>query len=75
MDGYNTTSLKNSFHKACKVFLILLLQVVIYKLKIFVFKDFEFDVVVNISYRYNVNSLAPLLLTFVNLFTDIYYTI
>ena len=75
MDGYNAASLKNSFHKACKVFLVLLPQVIIYKLKVFIFKDFKFNVVVNISYRHKVNSLAPLLLAFVNLFADICHTV
>ena len=75
MDGYNAASLKNSFCKACKVFLILLLQVVIYKLKVFVFKDFKFNIVVNIGYRCNVNSLVLLLLTFINLFTDVCHTV
>ncbi len=75
MDGYNAVSLKNSFCKACKVFLILLPQVVVYKLKVFVFKDFKFDVVINVSYRRNVNSLALLLLTFINSFADVCYTV
>ena len=75
MDGYNAVSLKNSFCKACKVFFILLSQVVVYKLKVFIFKDFKFDVVVDVSYRCNVNSLAPLLLTFVDLFADVCYTV
>jgi len=74
MDGYNAASFKNSFHKACKVFFILLPQVVIYKLEVFIFKDFEFDIVIDVSYRRNVNSLAPLLLTFINLFANMYYT-
>ena len=75
MDGYNIISLKNSFRKACKVFLILLPQVVIYKLKVFIFKDFKFNVVINISYRHNINSLAPLLLTFIDLFADVCHTV
>ena len=75
MDRYNTASLKNSFYKACKVFLILLLQVIVYKLKVFVFKDFEFDVVVDIRYRYKVNSLPPLFLAFINLLADVCYTV
>ena len=75
MDGYNIVSLKNSFCNAYKVFLILLPQVIIYKLEVFIFKDFKFNIVINISYRYKVNSLALLLLTFINLFADVYYTI
>ena len=67
MDGYNAASLKSSFHKVCKVFLVLLPQVIIYKLEVFIFKDFEFNVVVDINYKCKVNSLTPLLLAFVNL--------
>ena len=40
-----------------------------------VFKDFEINVVVNTIYRYKVNSLTPLPLTFVNLLTYICYTV
>ena len=75
MDSNRVASLKNSFRKVRKVFLILFPQVVIYKLKISVFKDFEFNIVVDVSYRYKVNSLAPFLLTFVNLLTYICHTI
>ena len=75
MDGYNAASLKNSFCKVRKVFFILFPHVVIYKIVMFVFKDFKFNIVVNISYRYNINSLALLLLTFINLFTNICHTI
>ena len=75
MDRYNTTSLKNSFHKACKVFFVLLLYIVVYKFKIFVFKDFELDVVVNVRYGLKVDSLPPLFLTFINLLADVCYTV
>ena len=47
----------------------------IYKLKVFIFKDFEFNVVVNVSYRRKVNSLALLLLAFVDLLADVCYTV
>ena len=67
MNRYNAASLKSSFYKVCKVFLVLLPQVVVYKLKVFIFKDFKFDVVVDISYRCKVNSLTPLLLAFIDL--------
>jgi hypothetical protein len=40
-----------------------------------VFKDFEFNIVINIVYRYKVDSLALLLLTFTDLLTNIYYTV
>ena len=75
MDRYNTVSLKNSFYKVCKVFLILLLQVVVYKLKIFIFKNFKFNIVVNIRYRYKVDFLPPFFLAFINLLADICYTV
>ena len=75
MDRYNTVSLKSSLYKICKVFLVLFPQVVVYKLIVFVFKDFEFNIVINISCRRKVNSLTPLLLAFVNLLTDVCYII
>jgi len=75
MDSNRVISLKNSFRKVRKVFLILLLQVVIYKLKISIFKDFKFNIVVNVSYRHKVDSLALLLLTFINLLAYICYII
>ena len=75
MDSIRVTSLKNSFRKVRKVFLILLPQVVIYKLKISVFKDFELDVVVNVRYGREVDSLSPLLLTFVNLLANVCHTV
>ena len=40
-----------------------------------VFKDFKTDVIVNVIYRHNINSLSPLLLTFADLLTDICHTI
>ena len=39
-----------------------------------VFKDFEIDVVVNAVYRYKVDSLTPLPLTFVDLLAYICHT-
>ena len=75
MDRYNTISLKSSLCKICKVFLILFPQVVVYKLIVFVFKDFKFNIVINVIYRRKIDSLALLLLTFTNLLTNICYTI
>ena len=75
MDRYNAVSLKSSFRKVCKVFLILLLQVVVYKLIMSVFKDFKLDVVVDVACRRKVNSLTPLLLAFVNLLTYVCHAI
>ena len=75
MDRYNTVSLKSSLRKICKVFLILFLQVIVYKLIVFIFKDFKFNIVVNFSYRHKVNSLALLLLTIINLLTNICHII
>jgi hypothetical protein len=51
----------------------LLLQVVIFKLKVFILKSFKLNIVVNIAYRFKVNSLALLLLTLVNLLTYVRY--
>ena len=75
MDRYNTASLKSSLCKICKVFLILFLQVVVYKLVVFVFKDFKFNIVVDFSYRRKVNSLTLLLLTFINLLANVCHII
>ena len=72
---YNTVSLKGGLYKICKVQLVLFLQVVVYKLVVFIFKDFKFDIVINIGYRHNVNSLTLLLLAFVDLLTYIRYTV
>ena len=75
MDSYKAASLKNSFCKVCKVFLVLFLQVVVQKLVVSVFKDFEIDVVVNAVCRRKVNSLAPPPLTFTNLLADVCHTV
>ena len=40
-----------------------------------IFKDFKFNIVINIIYRRKVNSLALLLLAFTNLLANIYYII
>ena len=40
-----------------------------------VFKDFEFNIVINIIYGRKVNSLALLLLAFINLLTNICHTV
>ena len=74
MDGYKAVSLKSSFRKVRKVFLILLLYIIVYRLKVSVFKDFKLNIVINIIYRRKVDSLALLLLTFTNLLTNICYT-
>ena len=40
-----------------------------------IFKDFEFNIVINIIYRRKVNSLALLLLAFADLLADVCYTV
>ena len=40
-----------------------------------VFKDFKTDIVVNVVYRYNINSLSPLLLTFTDLLTSVRHAV
>ena len=76
MNNYKAASLKNSFCKVRKVFLVLLPYVIVfYKVKVSVFKDFELDVVVDIVYRRNVDSLSPLILTFANLLADVCHTV
>ena len=69
-------SLKNSFCKVCKVFLVLLLYIIVfYKVKVSVFKDFELNIVVNIGCRYKVDFLTPLLPTFVDLLAYVCHTV
>ena len=74
-EGLQVASLKNSFCKVRKVFLVLFLQIVVQKLKVSVFKDFKINIVVNAVYRHKVDSLTPLLLTFIDLLTYICYII
>ena len=75
MDSHKAISLKSNFYKVYKVFLILLLYVIVCRLEVSVFKDFELNIVVNIIYRYNIDSLSPLLLTFADLLTYICHTV
>ena len=75
MDGHKAASLKGSFRKVHKVCLILLPYIIIYRLKVSVFKEFKLNIVVNVFYKRNVGFLSPLLLTFTNLLTNIYHTI
>jgi hypothetical protein len=73
INSYKTISSKNSFYKIRKVFSILLLQVVIFKLKVSILESFKLNIVSDVVYRFKVNSLALLLLTLVDLLTYIYY--
>ena len=75
MDSYKTVSLKSSFRKVRKVFLILLLYVIIYRLKVSIFNKFKLNIVINVVCRRKVDSLTLLLLTFANLLTNICYTV
>ena len=75
MDGHKATSLKSSFCKVCKVFLILLLYIIVCRLEVSVFKEFKLNIVVNVVCRCKVDSLAPLLLTFTNLLADVCHTV
>ena len=75
MDNNRVTSLKNSSHKARKVFLILFPQVIIYKFKVFILKNFKFNIVVDVIYKYNINFLSPFLLTFINLLANVCHTV
>ena len=74
-DSSRVIYFKDSLHKVREVLLVLLLQVNVYKLKVSVLKGFEFNIVVNISYRRKVNSLPLLFLAFINLLTNICHTI
>jgi hypothetical protein len=47
----------------------LLPQVVIFELKVSILESFELDIVGDVAYRFEVNSLALLLLTLVDLLT------
>ena len=51
------------------------LQVVVYKLKVFVFKDFKLNVLINVAYKFEVNFLTLLFLTFVDLLAYVCYII
>ena len=75
MESYKFIGLKDGFHKVYKIFLILFPYIIIYKVVISIFKYFKFNIVVNVIYRRKIDSLAPLLLTFTNLLTNIYYTV
>ena len=75
IDSYKFVGLKDSFHKVHKVFFVLFLYIIIYKIVISVFKGFKFNIVIDVIYGRKVNSLAPLLLAFANLLAYICYTI
>ena len=75
MDSSRVVGLKNSFHKVRKVFLVLLPHVVIYKLKVSVFKDFKTNIVVSAVRRRKDDSLSLLLLTFADLLADVCHNI
>ena len=75
MDNCKFISLKSGFYKVRKVFLILFLYIIICKIIVSVFKDFKFNIVINIIYECEVNSLALLLLAFVNLLTYVRHTV
>ena len=75
MDSCKFAGLKGNFCKVYKVFFVLFPHVVIYKIIISVFKDFKFNIIINVICGRKVNSLAPLLLAFADLLADIYYTV
>ena len=75
MDGYKAVSLKGSFCKVRKVCLILLLYIIVCRLKVSVFKEFELNIGVDVVCNRRVDSLSPLLLTFADLLADICHTV
>jgi len=75
MDGHKAASLEGSFRKVYKIFLILLPHVIVCRLKVSVFKDFKLNIVVNVVCRCNVDSLSPLLLTFIDLLANVCHTV
>ena len=75
MEGYKFIGLKDGFRKVHKIFLILFPYIVIYKVIISIFKDFKFNIVINVIYRRKIDSLALLLLTFTNLLANVCHTV
>ena len=75
MEGYKFAGLKDGFRKVHKVFLILFPYVVIYEVVMSIFKDFEFNIVVDVVCGRKIDSLASLLLTFINLLSNICHTV
>ena len=75
MDGDRVIGLENGFCKVYKVFLVLFLQVIIYKLVMSVFKDFKVNIVINVICGYKVDSLAPLLSAFTDLLAYVCHTV
>ena len=76
MTGVQTCALPIcGFYKVRKVFLVLFLYVVIYKIVVSVFKDFEFNIVIDVIYGREVNSLALLLLAFADLLACVRHTV
>jgi hypothetical protein len=56
---------------ALKIASVMIPQVVIFELKVSILESFELNIVIDVAYRFEVNSLAPLLLTLVDLLTYI----
>ena len=75
MDGSRVAYFKDSLYKVHEVLLVLLPYVDVYKLKVSVLKGFKFNVVINIRYKYKVNSLPLLVLAFINLLTNVCHTV
>ena len=75
MDSCKFVGLEDSFCEIYKVFFILFPHVIIYKIIMFVFKDFKFNIVINVICGRKVNSLALLLLAFADLLADVCYTV
>jgi len=75
MDNCKFTGLKNGFHEVRKVFFVLFPHIVIYKIVMSIFKDFKFNIVINVICGRKVNSLAPLLLAFADLLAYVCYTV
>ena len=74
MESCKFIGLEDGFCKVHKIFLVLFPHVVIYEVVMSIFKDFEFNIVVDVIYRRKINSLALVLLAFANLliFTILY---
>ena len=67
MKSCKFVGLKDGFYKVCKIFLVLFPYIVIYEVVMSIFKDFEFNIVVDVICGRKINSLALLFLTFFDL--------
>jgi len=75
MDSCKFVGFKGSFCEVRKVFFVLFPYVIICKIVMSIFKDFKFNIVINVICGHKVNSLALFLLAFADLLADVCYTV